>query len=93
MAGIRRARGAAQTSKTAAVTAIIRRMVDTLPTSLLGVRDQALLLLGFAAAPRRSELVGLDVAAVAFTVDGVVVMLRRSMTESGVPSARHMALN
>ncbi len=81
MAGIRRAKGTAQTSKTAAVTAIIRRMVDTLPSNLLGTRDQALLLLGFAAALRRSELVGLDVADVAFTLDGVVVTLRRSKTD------------
>jgi trans-2,3-dihydro-3-hydroxyanthranilate isomerase len=38
-------------------------MVETLsPTSLIGVRDRALLLVGFAGAFRRAELVSLDVA-------------------------------
>jgi hypothetical protein len=55
-------------------------MVNMLPTRLVGVRDQALLL-GFAAALRCSELVGLDVTDVAFPVDGVVFTLRRSKTD------------
>ena len=48
---------------------------------LLGLRDRALLLLGFAGAFRRSELVGLDVADVRFVRDGMVVSLRRSKTD------------
>ncbi len=81
MAGIRRAKGTAQAGKAAAVTDTIRMMVGTLPSSLLGLRDRALLLLGFAAALRRSELVGLDVGDVAFTRDGLVITLRRSKTD------------
>jgi site-specific recombinase XerD len=48
---------------------------------LIACRDRALLLLGFAGAMRRSELVGLDVADVVETADGLVVTLRRSKTD------------
>ena len=60
-AGIRRAKGTGQQGKAPAVTPELRRMVDTLDDRLIGVRDRALLLIGFAGAFRRSELVGLDV--------------------------------
>jgi site-specific recombinase XerD len=56
-------------------------MLDALPDSLVGVRDRALLLLGFAGAMRRSELVGLDVADLAHTDDGLVVLVRKSKTD------------
>ena len=63
-------------------------MLAQLPDNLLGTRDRALLLLGFAGAFRRSELVGLDVTAggdghgyVEFTRDGLVVTLTRSKTD------------
>ena len=45
------------------------------------MRDRALLLVGFAGAFRRSELVSLDVADVMFASDGLVVQLRRSKTD------------
>ncbi len=56
-------------------------MISRLPNSLLGVRDRALLLVGFSGAFRRSELVALDVADVAVTRDGLVVTIRRSKTD------------
>jgi CheY-like chemotaxis protein len=80
-AGIRRTHGTAQTGKAPVVVDELRRMVDALPVSVLGVRDRALLLLGFAGAVRRSELVGLDVADVRQTADGLVVTIRRSKTD------------
>ena len=46
-----------------------------------GTRDRALMLLGFAAALRRSELVGLDVCDLEFKAEGVVVHLVRSKTD------------
>ena len=49
-AGIRRAKGTHQQGKAPAITAELRRMVDTLGDRPLGVRDRALLLLGFAGA-------------------------------------------
>ncbi|MDQ6617121.1 MAG: hypothetical protein M3083_20855 [Actinomycetota bacterium] len=77
-AGIRRAKGTAPTDKAPAVTAELRAMVAALPNDLRGVRDRAMLLIGFAAAPRRSEPVALDIADVAETAGGLVVTLRRS---------------
>lgn len=56
-------------------------MVATLGGDRRGLRDRALLLLGFAGAFRRSELVALDVADVALTERGLVVTVRRSKTE------------
>jgi integrase len=52
------------------------------PTGALpSVRDHALLLLGFAAALRRSELVALSVADVAFVPEGLVLTIRSSKTD------------
>jgi integrase len=48
-----------------------------------GARDQALLLVGFGAALRRSELVALDLADVEVVAQGLVVTLRRSKTDQG----------
>lgn len=81
MSGIRRALGRAQTQKAPAVTEVIRAMLDTLGSGPAGLRDRALLLLGFAGAFRRSELVALDIADLAFTPAGVVVIVRRSKTD------------
>jgi site-specific recombinase XerD len=81
MAGIRRAKGTAPDAKAPALTEDIRAMVAALPGDLLGVRDRALLLVGFAGAFRRSELVGLDARDAEVTRDGLVVTLRRSKTD------------
>ena len=79
--GIRRALGTAPHQKTPLVANDVREMVARLPDSLLGVRDCALLLLGFAGAFRRSELVGLNVDDLTFTPDGLIIVLRRSKTD------------
>jgi integrase len=79
--GIRRAKGTAPTQKAAAEIAVIRAMVDQLDDSLQGIRDRAILLIGFAGAFRRSELAGLTLADVQFTNDGLVITLRRSKTD------------
>ena len=81
LAGIRRSLGTKPGTKKPALTEDIRSMLDCLPDSLLGARDRALLLLGFAGAFRRSELVALDVQDLEFTDDGLVVTLRRSKTD------------
>ena len=46
--------------KAALLTAALRNAVAALPDTLVGKRDRALLLIGFTAALRRSELVGLE---------------------------------
>jgi integrase len=79
--GIRRAVGAAPTRKAPVLAEQARAMADAAPASLKGVRDRALLLLGFAGAFRRSELVALDVADLQETDDGIRVLIRRSKTD------------
>jgi site-specific recombinase XerD len=79
--GIRREKGIAQDHKKPALTKHIRMMVAHLPDTLLGARDRALLLLGFAGAMRRSELVGLDISDIAQADEGLVVTIRKSKTD------------
>jgi integrase len=79
--GIRRTLGTAPAQKAAALTNDIRAMVDAADDGLIGARDRALILLGFAGAFRRSELVGLEVEDCAFGKDGLTVTLRRSKTD------------
>jgi site-specific recombinase XerD len=81
MAGIRRTKGTAADAKTPVLVEDLKRMIARLPENLLGVRDRALLLIGFCGAFRRSELVALDVADAAFTREGLVLMIRRSKTD------------
>jgi site-specific recombinase XerD len=81
MRGIRRAIGVAQTQKAPVLPDQLRLMLAGLPDDILGVRDRALLLLGFVGGFRRSEIVALDVVALEFTADGLVVNLRRSKTD------------
>jgi site-specific recombinase XerD len=77
--GIRRTKGTAPAQKTPATADRITDMLKTVPTDTLrGLRDRALLLLGFSGAFRRSELVGLNVEDLAFLPDGVRVMIRHS---------------
>ena len=84
LTGIRREKakaGVVTVKKTAAVSDDIRAMVGTLADTPLGVRDRALLLLGFAGAFRRSELVALDAADIAVRKEGLAVTIRRSKTD------------
>jgi site-specific recombinase XerD len=78
MKGIRRTIGTASAQKAPALTDDIRAMVDATDAGIIGGRDRALILLGFAGAFRRSELVGLVVNDCAFGKDGLTVTLRRS---------------
>src|SRR5215467_11184342 len=79
--GIRRSIGAAPARKAPAVAEIMREMAHAAPIGIKGLRDRALLLLGFGGAFRRSELVALDVADLQFTDDGLRVTIRRSKTD------------
>lgn len=97
LTGIRRTLGVAPAEKAPLMAADMREMVAALPDSLLGIRDRALLLLGFATACRRSEIVSLDVEDIEHTADGhLTVLLRRSKTDPlghgrkiGVPQLPH----
>ena len=56
-------------------------MVAASPDTLRGKRDRALVLLGFAGALRRSELVGLDLADIEEVELGLLVSIRQSKTD------------
>jgi integrase len=79
--GIRRTMGTAAVQKAAALTDDIKAMVAMTDGGLIGARDRAMILLGFAGAFRRSELIGLDVADCDFGKDGLTITLRRSKTD------------
>jgi integrase len=79
--GIRRTLGTAAAQKAPTLTDDIRAMVDATDAGLIGTRDRALILLGFAGAFRRSELVASDIEDCAFGKDGLTVTLRRSKTD------------
>jgi len=81
MKGIRRTHGVAQNGKAPLLVAHLRRISSALPAGPLGTRDRALLLVGFAGALRRSELVGLDRGDLKLTDDGLILYLRRSKTD------------
>ena len=80
--GIRRSHRKPPRRKTAAT---IEKMITLLAhcntATLRGKRDKALLLLGFAGAFRRSELVALQVSALAFVPEGLRIMIRHSKTD------------
>ncbi|MGA3123536.1 MAG: integrase [Polyangiaceae bacterium] len=79
MAGIRRKLGTSPASKKAPVgDGDLAALVATLGEDLAGLRDRALLTLGWSSACRRSELVALDVADVEEQREGLLVHVRRS---------------
>ena len=78
--GIRRTHGKPQRQARPLACADLLRMVGE-PKTCQEIRDQALLLVGFAGAFRRSELVALDVEDLDFIDDGLLITLRRSKTD------------
>lgn len=81
MRGIRRTYGSARVRKAPAVAGKMLGMVATAPDKLAGLRDRALLLIGFGGALRRSELVALDVTDIDETETGLLVRIRSSKTD------------
>jgi integrase len=68
--------------KKAATSDIVLSMTGTLGAeSLRQLRDRAILLIGFASAMRRSELVALNVADLEWTSEGVMIRISRSKTD------------
>jgi site-specific recombinase XerD len=82
LAGIRRAHAGPAKQAAPLTGDLLRQVVADLDQERVAdVRDGALLLLGFAAALRRSELVALDVEDLAFVAGGVKVTVRRSKVD------------
>jgi integrase len=76
--GIARPHAAPARQAVALTTAEIRALVRTCGPDLAGLRDRALLLLGYAGALRRSELVGVDAEHLRFHSEALEVLLPRS---------------
>ena len=81
LAGLRRTHGTAPAKAEAITADALRRICRDLPADPAGVRDRAMLLIGFAALLRRSEIAALDVEDLRFVSGGVEVHIRRSKTD------------
>jgi site-specific recombinase XerD len=79
--GIRRKIGTRSFPKAPLVAKQLAACIKKTPDTLAGARDRALLLLGFSAALRRSELVGLNVEDIEHAPEGVIVHIRKSKTD------------
>jgi len=67
--------------KAPATAKAIAAMLKHVPDTLIGRRDRAILLIGFAAAPRRSELAALQVSDLEMQADRLLVHIRKSITD------------
>lgn len=79
--GIRRKLSVKQSRKAALRSKDLKRMVETLGKDPRSLRDKAIILLGFATACRRSELVALEVEDLREHKEGVIVEVRRSKSD------------
>ncbi|ARJ66146.1 hypothetical protein WV31_10960 [Magnetospirillum sp. ME-1] len=95
LGGAIREKGSAPTRQAKPVRArVLERLVAACPDTAVGIRDRAMLLVGFGAATRRSELVELRINDVRIEERGVLVSIRRSKTDQegeGVVVAIHGA--
>lgn len=81
MAGIRRAKTMAPAQKAAIRAQSLRPAIVELPETISAIRNKALILVGYAGAFRRSELVSLDVSDVTFTEEGIILRIGKSKTD------------
>jgi integrase len=95
MNGIKRLRGVAQKVARPLLKDDLVTVLDAMGSTFKDARDRALLLIGFAGAFRRSELVGLDHGDIERVRQGIVLHLRKSKTDQlghgrkiGIPLAR-----
>ncbi|MCC6598011.1 MAG: integrase [Alphaproteobacteria bacterium] len=93
--GVQRQHGKPQRQATPILKEDLTVMLSYAPDNLKGDRDRALLMLGFCAALRRSELVSVRVKDLEFNAQGLVLTIPRSKTDAsgagekiGVPFGR-----
>ena len=79
--GARRTLGVAQKCKDPLLLNDICRLLAACPKNLLGLRDRALILVGFAGAFRRSELCAMTVDDLCFSDAGLVINVPRSKAD------------
>lgn len=93
--GIRRKLGTAQREAKPILKEDLFAMLERMGDATKDRRDKALLLIGFAGAFRRSELVGLNVSDIEHVRQGIIITLHRSKTDQtgegrkiGIPFGR-----
>ncbi len=98
MQGLRRVKGTSSSPRRALRVVDVRKMISTVPDSVVGIRDRAIILLGFTGGMRRSEVVGLDVSDVTFEPEGIILTIRKSKRDQerrgrrvAVPCGRYEA--
>lgn len=79
--GIKKEHGAKPRRVAPAVRDELMAMIKQTPSGLVGVRNRALLLVGFAGALRRSEIAKLCVEDVSFDVRGMILRLGQTKTD------------
>ncbi len=92
---LRRELGTPAQGKAPLLTTDLQKVMQLIPATLTGSRDKAVLLLGFAGAMRRSELVGLNVADLALAPEGLVQSVNKDKTDQlhqgrkiGIPNGK-----
>ncbi|MEK4510131.1 site-specific integrase [Paenibacillus sp. FSL K6-2524] len=80
IAGIRRAYGIKEIGKHPLHVDMLKSILNMLPNNLKGSRDKAILLIGFSGAFRRSEVVAIDVEHLHFNDTGLLIEMRKSIT-------------
>ncbi len=95
MRGIRRKHHIAQKQVSPITKDRLFKMLETCGGDMKGVRDRALLLVGFASALRRSELVAINCKNIEYVPEGMILSIARSKTDQqgegrriGIPYAQ-----
>lgn len=81
MRGIRRTLRSRPTRKKPTTAELLHQLLAALPSTIAGLRDRALLLIGFAAALRRSELVALLLEDIEQRAGGILLRLGATKTD------------
>lgn len=81
MKGIKNKHGKPQERKTPILVKDLQLMTKSLGIELKDIRDKAILLLGFTAALRRSEIVNIDIEHLHYKTEGFELLIPRSKTD------------
>jgi site-specific recombinase XerD len=97
MRGIRRTLRSRPVRKAPTTAELLSLLLEHLPNTLAGLRDRAILLVGFAAALRRSELVALKLEDIEQRVGGILLHLGQTTSDQEgaaapipVPNGKHI---
>jgi len=82
LSSLRRSNTAKEVRQDPLLLSDIRAMVEHLPNTITGIRDKALILVGFVSAMRRSEIADLKMEDIRFVEEGIEIRLNWSKTGS-----------